>query len=205
MYAESTASVETDSPNNNMTANSSNNTPNNEQAAKTLTPHDIKWLIERVEHMSDDEHWHILQIIRDNVANKFTTNKNGVFVDMSELDASTLSKVHEYVEYIHMRELDTPSDVTNRDDISVAAAAMLGGSKAVCSESQSHMEQNTTIVDEVDMTAAHVNDVSGSVVVQDDPRLVCKAPDVPAASASNGTTKRAGRVGRRRVGADTLS
>lgn len=61
---------------------------------------------QKIQDMSKDHHIEILRIIKTtNPSCQISENKNGCFVNMNELDETTIAKISSYVDYNKDQEL----------------------------------------------------------------------------------------------------
>lgn len=57
----------------------------------------------KIEHMDKIRHIDILKIfIKHNVS--YTENKNGIFINLSELDQSIIHKIQNYIQYLEIQD-----------------------------------------------------------------------------------------------------
>ena len=150
-----------------------------EAPASELSAHDIKQLIERVAQMSDDDHWHILQIIRDNTQNKYTTNTNGVFVNMIDLDRGSLVQIHEYVQYA-IQKTTLRKSVDERDVVDTSAYGDSAAEPGITPCTPQHQHAPDTMTDVVDLSSTYVDDIcDNNTVVHDDPSVIRNQKKLP--------------------------
>ena len=82
---------------------------------------ELENLNKKIELLKNTQHIEILRIIHNynndnNNTVKLTENKNGIFINMNELDKSILDKIQDYLNYIETKEEEL-SHVENQKDI----------------------------------------------------------------------------------------
>ena len=63
----------------------------------------LKKLRDIIEEMNKIQQTHILKILKEENI-EFTENSNGVFINMTLLDNKTLTRVKEFIKYVHLQE-----------------------------------------------------------------------------------------------------
>jgi hypothetical protein len=58
----------------------------------------------KIEGMSKNHHTEVLKILKSNSSVKLNANKNGVYVNLSYLEDSTIEKINKYLHYIDDQE-----------------------------------------------------------------------------------------------------
>lgn len=77
------------------------------QTQRTYTIKEKKYLLEKVARLTHTEHEEIFKIIKM-AGTSFTQNKNGLFINLSQMDVETLEKIDNFVEFClrNKKELD---------------------------------------------------------------------------------------------------
>ena len=73
---------------------------------------DIKKLRDTIQEMDPIHQVNILKIIKKNAVD-FTENSNGIFINMSLLDETTINEMTKFVKYVNLQEkqLDSVEDI----------------------------------------------------------------------------------------------
>lgn len=108
-------------------------------AAPPLSHADLRQLVDTIHTMQEVDQYQVFELIQQDT-NKYTENRNGVFVNLSHLDDATLQKLATFVQYwtiqreaIAKTEAESKSlaeqfgGVLADDDAGAAAAAQAGG------------------------------------------------------------------------------
>lgn len=75
----------------------------NVSSLKDFSIDEIRELRESIELLDEESHNEIFKIIKKNNI-LFSENKNGVFVNLTEIDNSIINEIKKYVEYIKTQE-----------------------------------------------------------------------------------------------------
>lgn len=65
---------------------------------------DLNKLKNQIEHFDKDKQLHIFQILKEKHV-KFSENRNGIFINMSELNKDVLDEIRKYVQYVQKQEI----------------------------------------------------------------------------------------------------
>ena len=57
-------------------------------------------IVERAKKLKDYEYVHLFRIIKQNLNAKYSSNKNGVFINLQHLDEETLMKIDQYLNFV---------------------------------------------------------------------------------------------------------
>jgi hypothetical protein len=68
-----------------------------------MTHADIRAMIDTIETMREADQYQVFEIFRQDTS-KYTENRNGVFVNLSHVDESTLQKLATYVQYWNLQQ-----------------------------------------------------------------------------------------------------
>ena len=79
---------------------------------------DKNTLKKQIELFDKEKQVHVLRILKDNNV-QFTENKNGIFVNMSEVSDIVIQKIKNYVDYILKQEKLINDKLDNNKNISV--------------------------------------------------------------------------------------
>lgn len=63
----------------------------------------LKDLKKQIENMSKDHHIKILEIIQENKI-QYSENKNGIFINMNNLQPDMIDKINDYINYTQCQE-----------------------------------------------------------------------------------------------------
>ena len=64
---------------------------------------ELQNLKDKIEKLSRENHIEIFKILKENEVT-FSENKNGIFINISELDKAIIDKLVDYVEYYYSQE-----------------------------------------------------------------------------------------------------
>ena len=69
-------------------------------------------LRDNIENLEKHQHLHIVEIIQKNDID-FTENRNGIFLNMKDLNKKTIKEITEYLKYIEIqqKQLDTDENI----------------------------------------------------------------------------------------------
>ena len=111
------------------------------EAASQMNTRSMRMLIDRIHGMKEEEHQQIFRLLQ-NETSKYTTNLNGVFVNLAHLEQKTLHKLLNLVDYFekqaqrmdeseqmlrHIREThDTSGGAQTGDSVPEEVSAYLG-------------------------------------------------------------------------------
>ena len=65
---------------------------------------DLNKLKNQIEHFDREKQLHIFRIFKEGNV-KFTENRNGIFINISDLNKEILEEVREYVQYVKKQEI----------------------------------------------------------------------------------------------------
>lgn len=65
---------------------------------------DLNKLKNQIEHFDKDKQLYIFRIFKEKNI-KFSENRNGIFINMSDLSKDVLDEVRKYVQYVHKQEI----------------------------------------------------------------------------------------------------
>lgn len=68
-------------------------------ASLTFDKSHLKKLIEKIQGFDENEQYQILNILKEN-KQKFTENKNGIFINFSQLSIATLQQINQFVSFL---------------------------------------------------------------------------------------------------------
>ena len=69
-------------------------------------------LRDKIENLEKHQHLHIVEIIQKNNVD-FTENRNGIFLNMKDLNKKTIKEITQYLKYIEIqqKQLDTDENI----------------------------------------------------------------------------------------------
>ena len=69
-------------------------------------------LRDNIENLEKHQHLHIVEIIQKNNVD-FTENRNGIFLNMKDLNKKTIKEITQYLKYIEIqqKQLDTDENI----------------------------------------------------------------------------------------------
>ena len=69
-------------------------------------------LRDNIENLEKHQHLHIVEIIQKNNVD-FTENRNGIFLNMKDLNKKTIEEITQYLKYIEIqqKQLDTDENI----------------------------------------------------------------------------------------------
>lgn len=65
---------------------------------------DLNKLKNQIEHFDKNKQLHVFRIFKENNI-KFSENRNGIFINMSELSEDILNELRNYVNYVQKQEI----------------------------------------------------------------------------------------------------
>ena len=63
-------------------------------------------LTQQIENMQKNNHLGILRILMKKCSHLLTENKNGIHVNLSDVDDGTMQEICEYVDYVRVQEVN---------------------------------------------------------------------------------------------------
>lgn len=75
----------------------------------------LKKIRDIIEKMNKIQQVHILKILKDNNI-EYSENSNGIFVNMTLLNNQTLTRIQNFIKYVHLQEeqLETVEDIKTK-------------------------------------------------------------------------------------------
>lgn len=77
----------------------------------------LKTIVAKIEQMKKTNHIGILRILMKTNEDCINENKNGIYVNLSEVDPETISSIQKYLEYIEFQEQNLTTIEAKQEDV----------------------------------------------------------------------------------------
>jgi hypothetical protein len=76
---------------------------------------ELNYLRETIENMNKFNQIEVLKILNKKNNNLLNENKNGVLINLSELDKDTIYEIYEFIKYVLTQEIDLTKDEKKKE------------------------------------------------------------------------------------------
>lgn len=144
------------------------------------TPRDLALLCERIDKLGTTEHGEIINILKRRDVN-VTSNRNGVFVNISKVDDDILDEIHNFVVYCinNKTELDEYEKRINECKIKQEYTRIIRKKE---DDSQSNATRHNTSDTKIESDNGTINDSNVTFFVSTDSNTTCKYDGKPMES-----------------------